>query len=55
MFYEGVLVDHENIKIVVRCLIPKDKNEVRWFLGLVIYTRKYVRDFVKIAAPITIL
>lgn len=37
MFDEGVLVDHEKIKIVVRCLIPKDMNEVRWFLGLVIY------------------
>ena len=25
---------------------------VRWFLGLVIYTRKYVRDFVNIVALI---
>jgi hypothetical protein len=44
VFNEGVLVDHEKIKIVIRCPIPKDKNEVREFSVLVIYSRKYVRD-----------
>lgn len=49
---KGVLVDHEKIQSVVSWPILEDENVVRWFLGLVIYTRKYVRDFVNIVALI---
>ena len=48
---EGVSADPKKIEKVVRWPVPKDKTEVRCFLGLAAYMRKYVKDFVKIAAP----
>jgi hypothetical protein len=50
---EGVSVDPKKIETVVKWPVPKDKTEVRRFLGLATYMRKYVRDFAKIAAPMT--
>jgi hypothetical protein len=51
---EGVSVDPKKIETVVKWPVPKDKTEVRRFLGLATYMRKYVRDFAKIATPMTI-
>ena len=48
-----VLVDLRKIENVVRWSKPEDKTEVRFFLGLVTYMKKYVRDFAKIAASMT--
>ena len=50
---EGVSVDPKKIETVVRWSVPKDKTEVICFLGLATYMRKYVRDFLNIAAPMT--
>jgi hypothetical protein len=50
---EGISVDPKKIKIVVKWPVPKNKTEVIRFLGLATYMRKYVRDFAKIAAPMT--
>jgi hypothetical protein len=39
---KGVAIDSKNIKVVVKCSIPKDKIEVRSFLGLANYYRCFV-------------
>ena len=53
LFEEGVFIDPKKIKTVVRWPVPKDKTKVRHFLRLATYIRKCVRDFTKIAAPMT--
>lgn len=50
---EGVKVDPVNIKVVVKCETPKKVTEIRCFLGLAGYYRRFVKDFSKIAQPLT--
>ena len=50
---EGVSVDPKKIEAVVNWKPPKNVSEVRSFLGLVGYYRKFVEGFSKIAAPLT--
>ena len=50
---EGVSVDPQKIKAMVNWKLPKNVSEVRSFLGLVGYYRKFVEGFSKIAAPLT--
>ncbi|KAH9103881.1 hypothetical protein AeMF1_019899, partial [Aphanomyces euteiches] len=49
----GILPNPEKIKSVLRVKALKDASEVRAFLGLAGYVRRFVRDFSKIAAPLT--
>ncbi|KAH9061488.1 hypothetical protein Ae201684P_020824 [Aphanomyces euteiches] len=49
----GILPNPEKIKSVLRVKTLKDASEVRAFLGLAGYFRRFVRDFSKIAAPLT--
>ncbi|KAH9118341.1 hypothetical protein AeMF1_008442, partial [Aphanomyces euteiches] len=51
----GILPNPEKIKSVLRIKTLKDASEVRAFLGLAGYFRRFVRDFSKIAAPLTLL
>ena len=48
----GVLRDPEKVACVSMWQIPKSLKEVRQFLGLASYYRKFVKDFAKLAAPI---
>ena len=50
---EGVSVDPQKIEAVVNWKPPKNVSEVRSFLGLAGYYRKFVEGFSKIAVPLT--
>ena len=50
---EGVSVDPKKIKAVVNWNPPKNVSEVKSFLGLAGYYKKFVEGFSKIAAPLT--
>ena len=50
---EGVSVDPQKIEAVVNWKPPKNVFEVRSFLGLAGYYRKFVEGFFMIAAPLT--
>ena len=50
---EGVSVDPQKIKVVVNWKPPKNVSEVRSFLGLVGYYRKFVEGLSRITAPLT--
>ena len=50
---EGVSVDPKKTEAVVNWKLPKNVSEVRSFLGLAGYYRKFVEGFSKIAAPLT--
>ena len=46
-------MDHKKIEAVVNWKPPKNVSEVRSFLSLAGYYKKFVEGFSKIAAPLT--
>ncbi|GAU37038.1 hypothetical protein TSUD_207440 [Trifolium subterraneum] len=52
---KGVAVDPEKVKCVMDWPIPKNVKGVRGFLGLTGYYRKFIKDYGKIAKPLTVL
>ena len=53
IFAEGVYVDPQKIKAIVNWKPPTNVIEIRTFLGLARYNRKFVKGFSKLAAPLT--
>ena len=47
---EGVFVDPAKIQVVSESPTPKNVSDIRNFLGLAGYYRRFVRDFFKIAS-----
>ena len=50
---EGIKVDPVKIEAVMNLERPKTPTEVRSFMGLAGYYRRFVQDFAKIATPLT--
>ncbi|KAL8100391.1 hypothetical protein AgCh_032593 [Apium graveolens] len=50
---DGIKVDPAKIEAVSRWEQPKTPTEIRSFLGLAGYYRRFVKDFAKIATPLT--
>ena len=50
---EGIALDPAKVVAVQDWKIPRNATEVRSFLGLAGYYRKFIKDFAKISAPLT--
>ncbi|KAD3067679.1 hypothetical protein E3N88_35559 [Mikania micrantha] len=50
---DGILVDSSKIQAVTKWGPPKTPTEIRSFLGLAGYYRRFIQDFAKIASPLT--
>jgi hypothetical protein len=52
---EGVAVDPEKIKEIMDWPAPRNVTEVRYFMGLDGYYKRFIKGFSKIGNPITSL
>jgi len=50
---EGIAVDVEKIRAILEWLTPKNLDEVRYFMGLEGYYRRFIKNFSHISYPIT--
>jgi hypothetical protein len=51
----GVAVDPDKIRSIMKWPIPKDVSDIRSFMGLEGYYRRFIKGFSKIGCPITAL
>jgi hypothetical protein len=52
---DGITVDPEKIESTKGCKTPKNVKEARTFMGLVVYYKRFIAGFSRIAHPITSL
>ena len=53
MSKDGVSVDPSKVEAVLRWIRPKNATEVRSFLSLARYYRRFIEGFTKLASPLT--
>ncbi|KAJ0705064.1 putative nucleotidyltransferase, Ribonuclease H [Helianthus annuus] len=51
--HEGIHVDPAKIEAITKWKVPQTAMEIRSFLGLAGYYRRFIKDFSKIAVPLT--
>lgn len=49
---EGIQVDLNNISIIKRAPTPQKQRDVRSFMGLAGYYRRFIKDFSKVSSPL---
>jgi hypothetical protein len=52
---EWIVVDPENIEAIIEWLVPNNVTQIKSFMGLVGYYRRFIVEFSRIAHPITSL
>ena len=52
---EGISVDPKNIEAIMNWPTPRNVTDVRSFMGLTGYYRRFIEGFSKVAHPITSL
>ena len=50
---EGISVDQRKVEAINKWMPPQNIAELRLFLGLASYYRKFIKDFSSIATPLT--
>ena len=55
MTKEGISIDPEKINAIEEWSVPKDVTDVRSFMGITGYYRRFIEGFSRIANPITSL
>lgn len=50
---DGLMPNNDKIKAVLNFPLPRSTTEIKSFLGLVGYYRKFIKDFAKITQPLT--
>jgi len=51
----GIEMEKEKVDGVLNWPIPKNVKDIRKFLGLTNYYRRFIKDFVKVARPMNML
>ena len=51
----GILVHPDNIKAIIEWHVPKNLTDIRSFMGITGYYRKFIEGFSKIEQPISSL
>ena len=52
---EGICFDLDKIKVITEWLVPKNVTDIRSFMGIIGYYRKFIEGYSKISYPITSL